>query len=255
MPDNEITFNDEQLLHYSRQIMLPHFGVEAQQKLHDSHVIIIGVGGLGSPAAMYLAASGIGSLTLVDFDHVDNSNLQRQIVHNTSSIGESKVSSAKKTLQAINPEVSIHCVDERLSAVELAALVTNCDCVIDATDNFSTRFMLNRVCVDQKTPLVSAAAIQYEGQISVFDLRRQDSPCYACLYPDNDAEENTNCSDNGILAPVVGILGSMQALETIKLLCDIGDTLQNRLMIFDAMSMQWRTMRLKKDEHCPVCST
>ena len=255
MPDNEITFNDEQLLHYSRQIMLPHFGVEAQQKLHDSHVVIIGVGGLGSPAAMYLAASGIGSLTLVDFDHVDNSNLQRQIVHNTSSIGESKVSSAKKTLQAINPEVSIHCVDEKLSAVELAALVTNCDCVIDATDNFSTRFMINRVCVEQKTPLVSAAAIQYEGQISVFDLRRQDSPCYACLYPDNDAEENTNCSDNGILAPVVGILGSMQALETIKLLCDIGDTLQNRLMIFDAMSMQWRTMRLKKDEHCPVCST
>jgi len=254
MSDNEITFNDEQLLHYSRQIMLPHFGVEAQQKLHDSHVVIIGVGGLGSPAAMYLAASGIGSLTLVDFDHVDNSNLQRQIVHNTSSIGESKVSSAKKTLQAINPEVSIHCVDEKLSADELAALVTNCDCAIDATDNFSTRFMINRVCVEQQIPLVSAAAIQYEGQISVFDLRRKDSPCYACLYPDNNAEENTNCSDNGILAPVVGILGSMQALETIKLLCDIGDTLQNRLMIFDAMSMQWRTMRLKKDEHCPVCS-
>jgi len=255
MPDNEITFNDEQLLHYSRQIMLPHFGVEAQQKLHDSHVVIIGVGGLGSPAAMYLAASGIGSLTLVDFDHVDNSNLQRQIVHKTSSIGDSKVSSAKKTLQAINPEVSIHCVDEKLSADELAALVTNGDCVIDATDNFSTRFMINRVCVERHIPLVSAAAIQYQGQISVFDLRRKDSPCYACLYPDTDAEENTNCSDNGILAPVVGILGSMQALETIKLLCDIGDTLQNRLMILDALSMQWRTMKLKKDEYCPVCST
>ena len=255
MSDNEITFNDEQLLHYSRQIMLPHFGVEAQQKLHDSHVVIIGMGGLGSPAAMYLAASGTGSLTLVDFDHVDNSNLQRQIVHNTSSIGESKVSSASKTLQAINPEVDIHCVDKKLSADELAALITNCDCVIDATDNFSSRFMINQVCVQQRVPLVSAAAIQYEGQISVFDLRSEDSPCYACLYPDTEAEENTNCSDNGILAPVVGILGSMQALETIKLICDIGDNLQNRLMILDALSMQWRTMRLKKDEHCPVCGS
>ena len=255
MSDNEITFNDEQLLHYSRQIMLPHFGVEAQQKLHDSHVVIIGVGGLGSPAAMYLAASGIGSLTLVDFDHVDNSNLQRQIVHNTASIGDSKVSSARKTLQAINPEVSIHCVDKKLSADELTALITDCDCVIDATDNFNTRFMINQACVKQHVPLVSAAAIQYEGQISVFDLRSEDSPCYACLYPDTEAEENTNCSDNGILAPVVGILGSMQALETIKLLCGIGDTLQNRLMILDALSMQWRTMRLKRDQHCPVCSS
>ena len=255
MPDNEITFNDEQLIHYSRQIMLPHFGVEAQQKLHDSHVIVIGVGGLGSPAAMYLAASGIGSLTLVDFDHVDNSNLQRQIVHNTSSIGDSKVSSAKKTLQAINPEVGVDCVDTRLSADELAALIKNCDCVIDATDNFNTRFMINQACVQQRVPLVSAAAIQYQGQISVFDLRSEDSPCYACLYPDTGAEENTNCSDNGILAPVVGILGSMQALETIKLICDIGETLQNRLMILDALSMQWRTMRLKKDEHCAVCGS
>ena len=255
MSDKEITFNDEQLLHYSRQIMLPHFGVEAQQKLHDSHVVIIGVGGLGSPAAMYLSASGIGSLTLVDFDHVDNSNLQRQIVHNTSSIGESKVSSARKTLQALNPEVSIHCVDKKLSADELSALITNRDCVIDATDNFNTRFMINQVCVEQRVPLVSAAAIQYEGQISVFDLRSEDSPCYACLYPDTEAEENTNCSDNGILAPMVGILGSMQALEAIKLICDIGDTLQNRLMILDALSMQWRTMRLKRDEHCPVCDS
>lgn len=255
MPDNEITFNDEQLLHYSRQIMLPHFGVEAQQKLHDAHVIIIGVGGLGSPAAMYLAASGVGTLTLIDFDHVDNSNLQRQIVHNTSSIGESKVSSARNTLHSINPETDIHCVDKKLSQRDLEALISDADCVIDATDNFDTRFMINQVCVNKSIPLVSAAAIQYEGQISVFDFRNEDSPCYACLYPDTNAEENTNCSDNGILAPVVGIIGSMQALETIKLLCDIGDTLQNRLMIFDALSMQWRTMKLKKDAHCPVCGT
>ena len=253
MPDNKITFNDEQLLHYSRQIMLPHFGVEAQQKLHDAHVIIIGMGGLGSPAAMYLAASGVGTLTLVDFDHVDNSNLQRQIVHNTSNIGESKVSSARNTLHAINPETDIHCVDKKLSQHELETLISDADCVIDATDNFDTRFMINQVCVNRSKPLVSAAAIQYEGQISVFDFRNEDSPCYACLYPDTNAEENTNCSDNGILAPVVGIIGSMQALETIKLLCDIGDTLQNRLMIFDALSMQWRTMKLKKDTHCPVC--
>ncbi len=252
MSDNEITFNDEQLLHYSRQIMLPHFGVEGQQQLHDAHVIIMGVGGLGSPAAMYLAAAGIGSLTLVDFDTVDNSNLQRQIVHNTDSIGESKTSSAKNTLSKINPETSIHCVNKQLTLNELEILFKNASCVIDATDNFKTRFLINRACVSQQVALVSAAAIQYEGQISVFDSRQENSACYACLYAEG-GEENTNCSDNGILAPVVGILGSMQALETIKLICNIGETLQNRLLIFDALALQWRSMKLNKDPNCPVC--
>lgn len=246
-------FNDEQLLHYSRQIMLPHFGIEGQQKLHDAHVVIIGVGGLGSPAAMYLAAAGVGTLSLVDFDTVDQSNLQRQIIHTTNSIGHSKVSSAKTTLAAINPETTIHGVEHKLSLTELKALISEVDCVIDATDNFGTRFDINRACVTQQIPLVSAAAIQYEGQISVFDLRHHDSACYACLYSEQ-GEENTNCSDNGILAPVVGILGSMQALEAIKLISTLGDTLKNRLVLFDALTLQWRTMKLKKDPNCPVCS-
>ena len=252
MPNTEITFNDEQLLHYSRQIMLPHFGVEGQQQLHNAHVIIMGIGGLGSPASMYLAAAGVGSLTLVDFDTVDNSNLQRQIVHKTDSIGESKTSSAKNTLSKINPETSIHCVNKQLTLNELEILFKNASCVIDATDNFKTRFLINRACVSQQVALVSAAAIQYEGQISVFDNRQENSACYACLYAEG-GEENTNCSDNGILAPVVGILGSMQALETIKLICNIGETLQNRLLIFDALALQWRTMKLNKDPNCPVC--
>lgn len=252
MENIEITFSDEQLLHYSRQIMLPHFGVEGQQRLQNAHVIIIGIGGLGSPAAMYLAAAGVGTLTLVDFDTVDQSNLQRQIIHNSHSIGESKVSSARNTLLAINPETTIHCIDHKLSAAELEQLISETSCLIDATDNFAARFAINRACVSQHIPLVSAAAIQYEGQISVFDLRHESSACYACLYAEQ-GEENTSCSDNGILAPVVGILGSMQALEAIKLICQIGETLQNRLLLFDALALQWRTMKLNKDPNCPVC--
>ena len=254
MSDNEITFNDEQLLHYSRQIMLPHFGVEGQQRLQNAHVVIMGIGGLGSPAALYLAAAGAGTLTLVDFDTVDNSNLQRQIIHNTSSIGDSKVNSAKNTLLTINPATNIHCINQQLTLGELNQLITDVSCVIDATDNFAARFLINRACVSQQVALVSAAAIQYEGQISVFDLRQENSACYACLFDEHGAEENTNCSDNGILAPVVGILGSMQALEAIKLICNIGETLQNRLLIFDALALQWRTMKLKKDPKCTVCN-
>ncbi|PCJ86619.1 MAG: molybdopterin-synthase adenylyltransferase MoeB [Thiotrichaceae bacterium] len=252
MKKDEITFSDEQLLHYSRQIMLPHFGIEGQQQLQYAHILIMGLGGLGSPAAMYLAAAGVGALTLVDFDTVDESNLQRQIIHHTTSIGESKVSSAKSTLLKINPETTIHCIDKKLTLDELKPLLKNISCVIDATDNFDTRFLINRACVSEKTALISAAAIQFEGQINVFDLRQQDSPCYACLYAEG-GEENTNCSDNGILAPVVGILGSMQALEAIKLICGIGDTLQNRLLIFDALALQWRTMKLNKDPNCEIC--
>jgi len=252
MKNNDTNFNDEQLLHYSRQIMLPHFGIEGQQKLQNAHVVIMGAGGLGSPAAMYLGAAGVGTLTLVDFDTVDHSNLQRQIIHNIEAVGDSKVDSAKNTLQKINPETNIRCINKQLTLNELKALFTDADCVIDATDNFETRFLINRACVSQKVALVSAAAIQYEGQISVFDFTQNDSACYACLYSEN-GEENTSCSDNGILAPVVGILGSMQALEAIKLICKIGDTLKNRLLIFDALALQWRTMKLKKDKNCPVC--
>lgn len=257
MPKNEITFNDEQLLRYSRQIMLPHFGVEGQQQLQDAHVVIIGIGGLGSPAALYLAASGVGSLTLVDFDNVDNSNLQRQIIHNTGNIGDNKAASAKKTLLAINPETTINCIDKKLTLEELNSIISGASCVIDATDNFATRFLINRACVKQHVALVSAAAIQYQGQICVFDLRLENSACYACLYAEEQADnsqENTSCSENGILAPVVGVLGSMQALEAIKLICNIGETLQNRLFIFDALALQWRTIKLNKDPKCQVCS-
>ncbi len=252
MPNQKITFNDEQMLHYSRQIMLPQFGIEGQQQLQNAHVVIMGLGGLGSPAALYLAASGVGTLTLVDFDTVDSSNLQRQIVHNTGSIGTGKAESAKATLLTINPEITIHCINKKLSLGKLEALFDNASCVIDATDNFATRFLINRACVTKKTALISAAAIQYEGQISVFDLTQSNSACYACLYTEG-GEENTNCSDNGILAPVVGILGSMQALEAIKLICKLGETLQNRLLIFDALALQWRSMKLNKDKNCPVC--
>ncbi len=252
MPDNTINFNDEQLLHYSRQIMLPHFGVEGQQQLQNAHVIIMGMGGLGSPAAMYLAAAGVGTLTLVDFDTVDHSNLQRQIVHNINSIGDSKTTSAKNTLLKINPETQINCINKQLNLEQLESLFKETRCVIDATDNFAARFLINRACVTQQVALVSAAAIQYEGQITVFDNQQKDSACYACLYAEG-GEENTNCSDNGILAPVVGILGSMQALEAIKLICSIGETLQNRLLIFDALALQWRSLKLNKDPNCPVC--
>lgn len=252
MVDNTINFNDEQLLRYSRQIMLPQFGVEGQQRLHNSNVAIIGLGGLGSPAAMYLAAAGVGNLTLVDFDLVDSSNLQRQIVHSVDSIGTGKVASAKTSLHALNPDTSITSIDRKLSIDELEKLFSSVDCVIDATDNFSTRFQINRACITKQIPLVSAAAIRFEGQISVFDSRDEQSACYACLYGEQ-GEDTTNCSDNGILAPVVGILGSMQALETIKLLTRIGETLHNRLLIFDALGMQWRTLKLTRDPHCPVC--
>lgn len=253
MTHKEIDFNDEQLLHYSRQIMLPHFGIEGQQQLQKAHIVIIGLGGLGSPAAMYLAAAGVGRLTLVDFDVVDNSNLQRQIIHTINSIGNNKVDSAKDTLQQINADVIIHNINKKLTLDELKSEISDVSCVIDATDNFATRFLINRACVLQKIALVSAAAIQYEGQVTVFDLSQKNSACYACLYAEGGSE-NTNCSDNGILAPVVGILGSMQALEAIKLICSIGETLQNRLLIFDALALQWRTMKLKKDPNCPVCS-
>jgi len=246
-------FSDEQLLRYSRQIMLPQFGIEAQQKLSQSHAVIIGLGGLGSPAALYLAAAGIGQLTLVDDDRVEISNLQRQVIHRTETIGETKVASARSQLMGINPDLSIRVIDKKLDASEMAGLFQQADCVLDATDNFDSRFLINKTCFQQKTPLVSAAAIRFEGQITVFDPRDSNSPCYACLYP-QAGEENTTCSENGILAPVVGILGCMQALETIKVLCDVGDTLTGKLQLFDAMSMQWRALKLRKDPGCPVCS-
>ena len=246
--------NDEQLLRYNRHIMLPQIGIEGQQKLRDAHVLIIGLGGLGSPAALYLATAGIGKLTLVDDDKVELSNLQRQIIHRSQNIGEKKVASAKSNLLAINHEIDITTIDHRLDEVSLSQHIEQADVVLDASDNFDTRFAINRACVAKKKPLVSGAAIQFDGQISVFDSRNEYCPCYSCLYPDK-GEDNLTCSENGILAPVVGIIGSMQALEAIKLICQIGEPLYGRLLLFDALSLQWRTMNLKKDPSCPVCGS
>jgi len=245
--------NDDQLLRYSRQILLPQFGIEGQQKLLSSHVLIIGLGGLGSPVAMYLAAAGVGRLTLVDHDKVDLSNLQRQIVHRTDNIQQAKVQSAKQNLLQLNPETAIHCIDHKLHEDELYQLTQQVDIVVDATDNFPTRFTINRACVEHKKPLVSGAAIRMEGQVSVFDMRNDNSPCYRCLYDEAGSIEET-CSENGVLAPMVGIIGSIQAMEVIKLIAGIGETLTGKLLICDGMYQEWRSMKLKKDPDCPVCS-
>ncbi len=232
--------------------MLPQIDVDGQQRLADAHVLIIGIGGLGSPAAIYLTTAGVGTLTLVDFDRVELTNLQRQIVHHQADIGQYKVTSAKRNLLNINPAIRIHTVDTRPDAQLLNKLVKQADVVIDASDNYETRFAVNTACVSHRIPLVSGAAIRFEGQISVFDKRSNSNPCYNCLYSTSGDEEET-CTENGILAPVVGIIGSMQALEAIKLVCGIGEPLIGRLLILDALTMNWRSMQLKQDPACPVC--
>lgn len=245
--------NDNQLLRYSRQILLPQIGHEGQESLLGSHALIVGMGGLGSPAAMYLAAAGVGTLTIVDDDQVELSNLQRQIIHGTDDIGRPKVESARDTLLALNPEINIHTIAHRLDDGEMQRQIGEVDIVLDCSDNFATRFALNRACVATGTPLVSGAAIRMEGQIAVFAPADADSPCYHCLYKE-EGELDQSCTNNGVLAPLVGIIGSMQALEAIKVLLGLGESLQGRLLILDAMTMEWRSMKLKKDPACPVCS-
>ncbi len=244
--------NDEQLLRYSRQILLPNFDEDKQQTLLDSHVVIMGLGGLGSPVAMYLAAAGVGKLTLVDFDQVDLSNLQRQIIHTTHSINLPKVESAASAIKNLSPQTKTICINQQLKQGELESLLANTHCLIDATDNFSSRFLINRACYNTRTPLVSGAAIRMEGQVSVFDFTNDNSPCYRCLY-DEDGEENTSCSENGVMAPMVGIIGSIQAMEAIKLLTGYGETLTGKLLVADAMHQDWRCMTFKKTPNCPVC--
>ncbi|WP_275097712.1 HesA/MoeB/ThiF family protein [Sedimenticola hydrogenitrophicus] len=243
--------NDDQLLRYSRQIMLPSIGIEGQEKLLQSRVVIFGLGGLGSPAAMYLAAAGIGELVLVDFDRVDLTNLQRQIIHTTGSIGQLKVDSARQTLRSLNPECRIETVSSRLEGEELEREIRRADLVIDGTDNFTTRFAINAACVAHRIPLVSGAAIRMEGQVSVF-TGQADEPCYRCLYG-SAAEMDETCSANGVLSPLVGIIGSVQALEAIKVLTGSGHALVGRLLVLDALEMQWRTLILKKDPACKTC--
>ncbi|MFI3137577.1 MAG: molybdopterin-synthase adenylyltransferase MoeB [Methylococcaceae bacterium] len=244
--------NDNQLLRYSRQIMLPQVDIAGQQKLLSAKILIVGVGGLGSPAAMYLAAAGVGEITLYDDDHVDLSNLQRQITHYTSDIGTDKVISTQQTLNKMNPEVRVIAHKQRLTGEVLEQAVASADVVLDCCDNFTTRFAINAACVRQKTPLVSGAAIRFEGQVAVFTPGQNNSPCYQCLYSDS-GEELQNCATNGVIAPITGIIGSIQALEAMKLIIQVGDTLVGRLLLLDGLSMEWQSMRLKKNPSCPCC--
>jgi len=245
--------NDQVLLRYSRQIMLPKFDIAGQLALTNARVLVIGLGGLGSPVAMYLAAAGVGCLDLADHDEVDISNLQRQIVHRETSIGRLKVESAAESLLQINPHIVVHQYAEKLSGEALLEAVAKVDIVLDCTDNFATRFEINTACVSAKKPLVSGAAIRMEGQISVFDARDLASPCYQCLYPDL-SDEQLSCSESGVMAPLVGVIGSMQALEAIKVLSGFGRPLVGRLLLLDAMNMEWRSLKLKKDASCPCCT-
>jgi adenylyltransferase/sulfurtransferase len=244
--------NDEQLLRYSRQIMLPQIGIEGQERLLASRVLIVGLGGLGSPVAMYLAAAGVGTLVVADFDAVDLSNLQRQILHGTSQLGRSKVDSARRTLGELNPEVRVEGWKGSIGPETLPALVTQVDAVVDASDNFATRFALNDACVVAGVPLISGAAIRFEGQVSVFP-GHPGGPCYQCLYP-RDGTADETCSANGVLAPLVGIVGSIQAAETLKVLTGAGETLAGRLLLLDALTMEIRIVRLRADPDCPVCA-
>jgi molybdopterin-synthase adenylyltransferase len=245
--------DDTRLLRFSRQIMLPEIDVHGQEKLQNARVLIIGMGGLGSPAALYLAAAGVGTLILADFDHVELSNLQRQIAHRNDSVGMLKVESAARSIRDLDPGVTVETVAQRLTPEHLSALVAGCDVVLDATDNFRTRYAINDACRAAGRPLVSGAAIRWEGQVAVFDPRRDGAPCYRCLYRDG-ADEALNCAENGVVAPLVGIIGTCQALEALKLLCGVGETLAGYVLYFDALHMDWRKLRLKRDPLCPTCA-
>lgn len=245
--------NDQELLRYSRHILLDDIGVAGQQALLDAHILIVGAGGLGSAVAMYLAASGVGHLSISDGDTVDSSNLQRQIIHRNDAIGHNKAESAAQTLAALNPAVVVTPIPAHLSGPALERAVAAHQIVIDASDNFRTRHEINRACVRHRKALVSGAAIRFSGQISVFDLRTADSPCYQCLFPDTGIEEETSCALNGVFSPLVGIIGATQAAEALKLAAGIGTTLKGRLLLLDALDMQWRSIGLQRDPHCAVC--
>jgi adenylyltransferase/sulfurtransferase len=244
---------DDQLLRYSRHILLPEIGIEGQERLLDARALVIGAGGLGSPIALYLASAGVGHITICDGDTVDLTNLQRQIVHRTESVGQEKARSAQATLQSINPQVEVTALVERVEGERLAQLVAAADVVLDGSDNFATRHAVNRACVAHRKPLVSGAAVRFDGQISVFDMRRDDAPCYACLFPEGGESEDMPCSIMGVFAPLTGIVGTIQAAEALKLLAETGELLAGRVLLLDALTMQIRTIKLKKDPACTVC--
>lgn len=245
--------NDEQLLRYSRHLMLPALDIDGQEKLLASTVLIVGLGGLGCPVALYLAGAGVGRLVLADDDKVDLGNLQRQIAHETVGIGRNKAESARDAVLALNPDTQVELHTERLAGDALIRAVAGVHAVVDCTDNFTTRFALSRACVLNKVPLISGAAIRMEGQLSVFDPRDAQSPCYHCLYEEGD-DLDASCSSNGVLAPLVGVVGSLEALECVKVLTGIGTPLVGRLLLFDASRLQFREMQLRKNPECVVCS-
>jgi len=245
--------DDTQLLRYSRHILLSELGVDAQQRFGAAHALIIGIGGLGNPVAQFLAAAGVGTLTLVDADRVDLTNLQRQILFDTAAVGKPKVDAAAARLAAVNPEVRVVAIPTRVALSELSPLAALADVIIDCSDNFATRHAVNRACVAAKKPLVSGAAIRFDGQIAVFDCREPSNPCYHCLFGEGDEFEETRCATMGVFAPLVGIVGATQAAEALKLLAPAGRSLAGRLLLLDALAMEWREVRVVKDPACPVC--
>ncbi len=246
--------NDEQLLRYSRHILLTELGIEGQEKVLAGHALVIGAGGLGSPAAMYLASGGVGHITLADGDAVDLTNLQRQILHSTAAVGRAKAYSGKDTLALLNPEVEVTAVPERLEGERLAELVAAADVVLDCCDNFATRHAVNRACVRHRKPLVSGAAVRFDGQVSVFDLRSDDAPCYNCLFPEDTEPEDMRCAVMGVFAPLTGIIGTVQAAEALKLLAGTGESLNGRLLLLDSLAMEWRSVGLRRDPECKLCA-
>ena len=245
--------NDAQLLRYSRHILLDEIGIEGQQKLLDSHVLIIGAGGLGCPVALYLGSAGIGRITIVDDDRVDATNLQRQIAHSTARVGMLKVESVREAVAAINPDACVVPVAQRANDQLLGTLVQQADMVVDCSDNFATRHAINRACVQHRKPLVSGAAMRFDGQVAVYDPRRADSPCYACVFPETEQAPEANCATMGVFAPLVGVIGTVQAAEALKLLCGVGKPLTGRLLMLDGQFMQWSEMALMRNDACRVC--
>jgi len=245
--------NDQELLRYSKQIMLPQIDIEGQQKIIDSTMLIIGMGGLGSPTALYLAAAGVSHLIIADFDQVELSNLQRQIIHRTSDIGDDKVNSAKAKLLELNPNIKVTIANELVHTDNLSSLIKDVDIVLDGTDNFESRFEINKACVEFQKPLVSAAVIRLEGQISVFKGYEKDQPCYQCLYSE-EGSGRENCVENGVLAPVAGLIGTIQALQAIKVLLNLGEQLCGVLMLVDALDLSFRKVKIVKDSECPICA-
>ena len=245
---------DKELERYSRHILLPEIEFEGQKKLIQSHCLIVGAGGLGSPVAIYLAASGVGKITICDFDDVDLSNLQRQIIHEEKSIGLNKAESAKIALNRINSDIKVIPIKKRLNSKEVKSIAEDVNVIVDCSDNFKTRYALNKIAFDLKRPLISGAAIKFDGQVSIFDFRLDKSPCYNCLFPSNDDEQNLKCSDHGVFSPLVGLVGSIQAGEVIKVLLDLGTSLHGKLLLINHKDIDFKILKIQKDKHCKICS-